>query len=99
MIDLSSSDLAEARRILRTSLSGGEEVWVFGSRVQGSAKPWSDLDLLVRGERPLSTRDYYALMDAFEESTLSVRVDVLDWHRLTDDFRAQIGQTMEPLGY
>ena len=42
----------------------------FGSRVQGNAKPFSDLDLAVMGEAPLDFRQLCAFKDAFSESNL-----------------------------
>jgi predicted nucleotidyltransferase len=42
----------------------------FGSRVQGTAKPFSDLDLAVMGDVPLDFRQLADLKDAFAESDL-----------------------------
>ena len=52
-----------------------------------TAKDYSDLDLAVSGEGPLDWRTLGRLKEAFEESDLPMRVDVLDWHALSDDFR------------
>ncbi|MFC6671931.1 nucleotidyltransferase domain-containing protein [Marinobacterium aestuariivivens] len=49
MIELSEADLAAVRRILSLHLTEGQSVWAFGSRVKGTARPWSDLDLVVKG--------------------------------------------------
>jgi predicted nucleotidyltransferase len=57
------------------------EVWAFGSRAGGGAhppKPWSDLDLAVIGSAPLSLDEQAALSEAFSESDLPWRVDVVD---------------------
>ncbi|MFC6671932.1 hypothetical protein [Marinobacterium aestuariivivens] len=43
--------------------------------------------------------DYYRLQDAFEESEISVKVDLLDWHRISEDFRALIERAKEPVEY
>ena len=64
-------------------------VWAFGSRTTGNALPWSDLDLVVftqaNQKYPLSL-----LKEAFEESNLSFRIDLLEWDWLPDDFKANI---------
>jgi len=50
------------------------EVWAFGSRVKGSAKDYSDLDLLVIGEEKMSINSLGELSEAFQESDLPFRV-------------------------
>ena len=63
------------------------EVWAFGSRVKGTAKPYSDLDLAVITEQPLTLSDSAALVNAFTESDLPWRVDVVDWASTSESFR------------
>ncbi len=55
------------------------EVWVFGSRAKWLAKEYSDLDLCIVGEKPLNFRTQSLLEDAFEDSDLPYKVDVVDW--------------------
>ena len=66
------------------------EVRAFGSRAAWTAKDYSDLDLAVGGEGPLDWRTLDRLKEAFEESDLPMRVDVLDWHTISDSFREVI---------
>ena len=66
------------------------EVWAFGSRTQGSAKPFSDLDLAIVSEQPLPLDLYAALSDDFSESDLPWKVDVVDWASTSNVFRAII---------
>lgn len=89
MIELHEKDLNIVKAIFETYLPG-VPVWVFGSRIHGSAKPYSDLDLVIVGEEKIPQRLYYQIMDAFEESELPFRVDVLDWHRINQSFRELI---------
>ena len=63
------------------------EVRAFGSRATWTAKDYSDLDLAIVGDGPLQWRTLGELRDAFEESYLPIRVDVLDWHDISDNFR------------
>lgn len=65
-------------------------ILAFGSRVDGTAKDYSDLDLIVQAEEMLPLSVYYQLKDAFEYSTLNFRVDLLDWFRLSDEFKKTI---------
>lgn len=70
----------------------GVEVWAFGSRTKGTAKPHSDLDLVVINQEPLDLQLQAALVDAFSESDLPWRVDVLDWSTTQESFRKLIAQ-------
>ncbi len=63
------------------------EVWAFGSRVNGTAKETSDLDLAVIGENPLEFQTLGALRDAFSESNIPYKVDVVDWAKIGRTFR------------
>ena len=65
----------------------GREVWAFGSRARHCAKPYSDLDLAVIGVEPLSLDALAALNEAFAESDLPWKVDVVDWARMGEAFR------------
>ncbi len=66
------------------------EVRAFGSRVSGTSRVHSDLDLVIIDTQKLPQALYYQLQEAFMESELPIRVDVLDWHRITPEFRKNI---------
>ena len=88
-------DLAENHRrlvlhILRANFSGGAKTWVFGSRATGRARRYSDLDLAVDAGRKLTLDETAILAEAFSESDLPCRVDVVDWHNIDDGFRRMI---------
>ena len=63
------------------------EVLVFGSRATGNAKEYSDLDLAIMGEEPLSLRVVSALEEALGESDLPFKVDIVEWARIDEGFR------------
>ena len=65
----------------------GLEVWAFGSRVNGSARRFSDLDLTILGREPLTIAQRVALAYAFDESLLPFKVDVGDWCVTDETFR------------
>lgn len=94
MLDLAPEHLAEVCRILALHASG-RTVRAFGSRVQGNAKPFSDLDLAVMGDVSLDFRALAALKDAFAESNLPFRVDVVDWASTSEVFREIIDGAFE----
>ena len=66
------------------------KVIIFGSRVTGTAKPYSDIDMAVISKDGLDKNKLWELREAFEESDLPFRVDILDWHRLSKSFQDSI---------
>lgn len=68
----------------------GCEVWAFGSRVNATAHPYSDLDLVLIGPAKIDWRQIEALKDALSESDLPIQVDILDWHALSPQFQEVI---------
>ena len=88
-IDLSPAHLAIVERILAEHVPECE-VRAFGSRATWTARDYSDLDLAVVGEGPLPWRTLSRLREAFEESRLPMRVDVLDWHDISQSFQQVI---------
>ena len=68
------------------------EVWAFGSRAKWKAKQYSDLDLAVITNAPLSLQVSGALADDFAESDLPFKVDVVDWASTSPEFQNLIAQ-------
>jgi predicted nucleotidyltransferase len=97
MIKLSPEDLQIIRDLLSAHLPSGYEVRVFGSRCNGQAREFSDLDLMIYGSDPLPEETLEDLKDAFAESDLPIMVDVLDWHQISEEFRYTIGNHYEIL--
>lgn len=88
-IDINPTHLETIQRILDEHVPDCE-VRVFGSRAKWNASDYSDLDLAVVGDQPLEWRILSRLETAFEESDLPFRVDVLDWHDISGDFKEMI---------
>ncbi len=79
-----------ARDILARQLPVGVSVRVFGSRAKCVAKPYSDLDLALKGEVDLSSAILSDLAEAVSESDLPFKVDVLDWRSVEPSLREAI---------
>ena len=94
MIDLAPEQLEIVRRLLAVQVPDCE-VRAFGSRVTGNARPYSDLVLL--GPARLSLGRLAALREAFAESELAIRVDVIDWNAISKNFRNIIAAQFEIL--
>ncbi|HEX41919.1 MAG TPA: nucleotidyltransferase domain-containing protein [Phycisphaerales bacterium] len=89
MIDVEEKYLAVVRRILAEHVPDCE-VRVFGSRIEGKAREFSDLDLVLVGGEKLNWRRIESLKDSFASSDLPMIVEVIDWHAISDEFRAVI---------
>ena len=94
MIDLAPEHLASVRRLLLAHVPECE-VRAFGSRVAWTAKSYSDLDLALVGAEKLAACRLHRLREAFEESGLPIRVDVLDWHAISESFQKVIAGRYE----
>lgn len=94
MIDLHPGDLAIIRRILSQHVPGAQ-VRVFGSRVAGTSRKYSDLDIAIMSGEKLTLETQAALTAAFQESDLPFRVDVIDWHGISGEFRKRIEMQFE----
>ena len=65
--------------------------WVYGSRAKWTARPQSDLDMVVFATPEQSSR-VFDLREAFEESNLPFRVDLFVWDDVPERFRKHIKQ-------
>lgn len=91
MINLAPEQLNIIQQILANYVPD-YEVRAFGSRVSGNIHRFSDLDLVLVGEKPLELYRMAYLRDAFEESQLPFRIDLLDWNYISDNFKKIIEQ-------
>ncbi len=93
MVAISAEELAIVAAILREHLPNTIEVHVFGSRASGRVKPWSDLDLVFEARTPLPLSLIAKLAEAFEESALPWKVDIVDRNTVSDGFGRLIDQS------
>jgi predicted nucleotidyltransferase len=88
-IQLSNSDLAFIKSTLTENLPNAT-YYVFGSRAKGTAKPSSDLDTVIVSTEKIPLDLLSALNEIFSESNLLFKVDIIDWHRISDEFQKKI---------
>lgn len=90
-LQVSDSEWQQVSAILLRYLAQ-YEVWAFGSRVKGKAKPYSDLDLAIVSDTPLPLALLAEVAEAFSESDLPWKVDVVDWATTSERFRQVIAE-------
>jgi uncharacterized protein len=96
-IAIEQAELAEIRSILEAHLPSTVQVQVFGSRAGGRVKCYSDLDLVLEGEKVLPLSLVAELREAFDESALPYKVDLVDRRSVDPVFGAIIDATKLPL--
>ena len=72
------------------------EIRVFGSRANGTPKKYSDLDLVIITKEPLEIKRMALLKDAFSESNLPIKIDIIDWSAIDESFRDLIDDKSVP---
>jgi predicted nucleotidyltransferase len=77
-------------KIVSDILKNISDVIVFGSRIKETHSKFSDLDLCIKSK--ISAYEFESVREAFENSDLSFKVDVVDYHRISDSFRKIIDE-------
>lgn len=90
-LQLSDNEWQQVNAILQRYLPNNE-VWAFGSRVKGNAKPYSDLDLAIISDTPLPLALHAEIAEAFSDSDLPWKVDLVDWATTSERFRQVIAE-------
>ena len=83
----------EQRRTVRdilTRILPGARYLAFGSRLGTHHHPYSDLDIAVEASRKIPLGMLSALEEAFAESDLPFRVDIVDLQRASPEFRRMV---------
>ncbi|MBN2590559.1 MAG: nucleotidyltransferase domain-containing protein [Sedimentisphaerales bacterium] len=86
MIDLEEKYLSEIKWILAKFVPDCE-VRVFGSRIEGKAKKFSDLDLALVGKEKLDWRKIESLKDIFSATDIPIIIDAIDFNSITEEFK------------
>ena len=68
----------------------GCQVWAFGSRVKGTHKKFSDLDLCFERSTALRPGFLSDLRESLENSSLPVKIDLVDWSDMAVEYRDEI---------
>ena len=94
MIDIQSNHKKIIQNILIRYIPN-YEIWVFGSRITGNKKKYSDLDLVIISEKTIPTPTLAQLKYDLSDSNLPFKVDILEWACLPDNFRKIIKEKHE----
>lgn len=93
MVDLPSRHIQTLLRLLAEHAPQAE-VWAFGSRINGTGHEGSDLDIVLRNPADLtkSTKNFFELKEAIQESSLPILIEMHDWAHLPASFHTEISR-------
>lgn len=63
---------------------------IFGSRIKGTSKKFSDIDLCIKD--PITDYEYELLKEAFEQSNLPYFVDLVVYNQVDEQFKKIIDE-------
>lgn len=90
--------IQKAKAIVHTYLPQGQyRVFLFGSRTSDRHHTYSDIDIGIEGKDRVPQSVMSRIVDAMEISDLPVRVDVVDFTRVTPEFARIANKTRIPL--
>ena len=96
LVNFPLADQAIVKAIVDNNLPGQNvELFIFGSRsLTHKCKAYSDLDLVIRAETAIPRHILFKIEESLENSILTYRVDLLDWHRISDEFKNEIADKL-----
>ncbi|WP_372740562.1 nucleotidyltransferase family protein [Neptunomonas sp.] len=97
MLDLTPEQLNTVKLISSQYLAPATEIYAFGSRTNGKARKYSDLDLLIKSDKAIPYQTLTELENAFSESDLPFMTDIIDWQQISEEFRAAISKELVKL--
>ncbi len=74
-------------------------VFLFGSRAVGNNHEMSDIDVGIWGEKPLNVVIKLNLEEELEESDILLKVDLIDFYQVSEDFKKEALSKIETWNY
>ena len=82
-------DMIKSVCLAKRELLINNRVILFGSRASQKNEKRSDFDIGILGEKSLSIADFYKLKDALDELPTLYTIDLVDFNKVSDAFRAE----------
>lgn len=86
MFDIADEELVFIEETIK-KFCPNSRIWVFGSRMKGTNKVHSDLDLVIVSQEPVNWMVIEEIREIFMGSELPFKVDVLEWSSISDAFK------------
>src|ERR1700760_181901 len=80
------------RHLIESTLASHQKIkiWIFGSRVSGAFRPYSDVDLLLEAAPPLTSSQISEAAEKLDESNLPFKIDLVRTEDLHTPYAEQI---------
>jgi len=65
-----------------------DKVFLFGSRAIGNGRKFSDIDIGIKSNRTISPMTMFEIEEAFEVSEIPYTIDVVDFSKVAERFKA-----------
>jgi uncharacterized protein len=88
-MSVKASHKEELLRIIHKQLPNCK-VWLFGSRATGKQGRGSDIDLALDNGTKITWSTITRMLMDIDETTIPMKVDLVDLHNVTDDFKEQV---------
>ena len=85
MIDLENKYIEFIKNTINNVLTD-VEIYIFGSRVQGLAKKYSDVDIALKSPQKIAFSDILKIKALFENSIFPYKVDIVNLDSLKPEF-------------
>ena len=70
-------------------------LYMFGSRANDTAKPASDLDIILKEDQEIPLSNIIDIRELLKASRLPFSVDIIDWHNLSKEFASVIADDLK----
>ena len=84
-LDLESKYVDFIKSLVHSVLKNAD-IFIFGSRVQGKAKEYSDVDIALKSADEIPFEKILILKAKFSDSTFPYKVDIVDLNTLDKNF-------------
>lgn len=77
----------EVRNIVEKHLNSDEfDVFFFGSRVSGTSDERSDIDIGIKGEKPVPADKFFRIKEELEQLPVLYKIELVDFYYVSTDF-------------
>ena len=86
-----SAELDSLRRVLLERLHDvTAKIYLFGSRAEGRARPFSDVDIGIAHDGSVTPAQLSALRDVLDDMNILLTVDLVDLQQASPEFRQRV---------
>jgi predicted nucleotidyltransferase len=97
-IALTDGEIDLIKKIVSDTCGDIVKVYIFGSRVRGTAKKYSDVDIALTSVEKISRLKIITIRDELESQGFRYLVDLINLNSVSEDFRKVVLETGVEIG-